>query len=591
MGRNSHRNRRATADTRAVALAEQARPADMASVQAEVQQLHEQLALAVQQADLARADLGDGDNDLSESFAELTLAAEDLGWRRLVAESVWEFSRAGITHIIGICRVMAVKNPLIKHAINIRSAYVWGQGVQVEARANSRGHKGQQDVNAVIQEFLDDPANRRSFTGHQARLEMEQTLGTDGQVFVALYTKPTTGRVQARTILVDQITEIISNPEDASDPWYYRRQWDEQVLDTSSGYVTTRPRHALHPAVGYRPKGRPPRMGDVPVMWDAPILDVKVGGLRGSHFGIPDAYAAVDWARAYKEFLEDWARLCRSLSRIAWKATTPGRASSRVAAAIAAPPTRDPLTREPREAGATAVVPPTVNVEAVNKTGATLDSESGRPLAAMVAAAMDVPVTMLLGDPGVTGARATAETLDTPTELAMTSRRELWGGALLAVCEYLIRESVRAPKGDLRGWLLTDDWGRERAVLAGDTDQTIDIVWPPLDEIDPLEMVQAIQAADDTGKMPPEVIARLLLQTLGVRHVDEIMEQLVDDTGRWIGPDLGGAGQAAVDAYRRGEDPAALLGGGAPAPPAAGGGQGPRPAVDDTETVDSTTGG
>jgi hypothetical protein len=594
VGRNSHRNRRAVADQRAVQLAEQADPARNEHLVDEVRGLEERLARAVAQADLATNELSNV--DLSESFADLTLAAEDLGWRRLVAESVWEFSRAGITHIVAISRVMTVKNPLIKRGLNIRSSYVWGQGVQIAARATGRGHAGEQDVNAVIQQFLDDPANRRSFTGHQARLELEQTLGTDGNVYVALYTKPTTGRVQARTILFDQITEVISNPEDASEPWYYRRQWNEEVLDVSSGYVTSRPRHALHPAVGYRPKTRPPRMGDVPVMWDAPVAHVKVNGLRGSHFGIPDAYAACDWARAYKEFLEDWSRLCRALSRIAWKATTPGRASSRVAAAIAAPPTRDPLTREPREAGGTAVVPPTVNLEPVNKTGATLDSESGRPLAAMVAAALDVPVTMLLGDPGVTGARATAETLDTPTELGMTSRRELWGDDLLVICEYLIRESVRAPKGDLKGTLITDDWGRERVVLAGDTDTTIDIVWPPLDEVDPLEMAQAIVAANDTATIPPEVVARLLLQTLGVRHVDEIMEQLTGDNGEFLWPDGGPshaakAGQAAVDALRRGADPALMLGGGQQPPGAPdGGGGGGRPAVDDTETVDSTSG-
>jgi hypothetical protein len=470
---------------------------------------------------------------------------------------------------------------------------VWGQGVEVSGRA--AGKSGEQDVNAVIQQFFNDPANRRTFTGHQARLAAEHCLGTDGNLPILLFTKPSTGRVQARTVPFEQVIEVIPNPDDASDPWYFRRQWSEMTLDTKSGTVIPTPKQALHPAIGYRPASRPPTMGSVPVMWDAPMVLVKVNAIStAAQFGIPDAYAAVDWARAYKLFLEDWARLCRALSRIAWKATTPGRASSKVAAAIAKAPTVDPLTREPREAGATAVVPPTVNLEAVNKTGATLDSESGRPLAAMVAAGLDVPVTMLLGDPGVTGARATAETLDRPTEMAMSSRRELWTDVLLEICEYLVRESVRAQKGALKGKLVVDEWGKERVELDGDTDATVDVTWPPIEEADPLTMVQAIVAADDTGKVPAKVILTLLLQALNVRHVDEIVDEMVDDDGNWIGPDpQAAAGQAAADALRNGQDPAPLLGGKPPAPPdpatsggtGGGGDAGPEPTADDETTV------
>jgi hypothetical protein len=51
---------------------------------------------------------------------------------------------------------------------------------------------------------------------------------------------------------------------------------------------------------------------------------------------------------------------------------------------------------------------------------------------------MDVPVTMLLGDPGTTGARATAETLGIPTEQAADLRRGVWTDARQAIFEYVI---------------------------------------------------------------------------------------------------------------------------------------------------------
>ena len=42
------------------------------------------------------------------------------------------------------------------------------------------------------------------------------------------------------------------------------------------------------------------------------------------------------------------------------------------------------------------------------------------------------------------------------------------------------------------------------------------------------------------------------------RDVDEILDQFTDDAGNFIDPNVS-AGDAAVDAYNRGDDPAAVL--------------------------------
>jgi hypothetical protein len=181
----------------------------------------------------------------------------------------------------------------------------------------------------------------------------------------------------------------------------------------------------------------------------------------------------------------------------------------------------------------------------------------------MVAAALDIPVTMLLGDPGLTGARATAETLDAPTERMAESRRAVWSDATRAILDYVIAESVRAPEGALRG-KITLDRDRETVTLRGKAEGTVDISWPAVDKVELSVLIDAITKADGTTYLPPLVVARLLLEALGVRDVDEILQELSDDAGNFRRPDGagGGAGQAAVDAFRRGEDPAAALGGG-----------------------------
>jgi hypothetical protein len=502
---------------------------------------------------------------LAESISDLERQLSDPGWTLLLAHAELEFSAPGLVQVRAICRVYALKNPLIKRGLALRAAYVWGQGVQIAARATGRRlEPGEQDVNAVVQDFLGDDSNQRAFTGASARERLERCLGTDGELFVALFTRPRSGTVQVRVVLADEISTIVTNPEDRSEPWYYRRVWQQVSYDTHGRQVVTA-MERLYPCVDYRPASRPRAFDGVPVAWDSPMLHIRVNDLEGWQRGVPDAYAAIDWARAYKEFLEDWARLMRSLSRYTWRVTAPGNKAAAIRTRLTTAPTTDAATGAPNSAGGTAIIPPDVALEAISKSGATIDAGSGRPLAMMVAAALDVPVTMLLSDPGQTGARATAETLDQPTELAMAQRRELWAAAYQRILRHVITEAVRAPQGTLRGSLRRDpDTGREYLALAGDTEPTIDVSWPDLDDVDPAVVVDAIVKASATGVIPPEHIARLLLIALGVRDVDEIVDELLDDDGVFQWPSaapLGGAGQAAADALANGEDPAMVDGG------------------------------
>ncbi|MFI7448088.1 hypothetical protein ACIBQX_11370 [Nonomuraea sp. NPDC049714] len=503
---------------------------------------------------------------LEESIADLERRMYEPGWQRLTSMAEQEFTREGLRQITAVNRIMALKNALIKRGLALRMAYVWGQGVEISAR--------DEDVNALVQAFLDDAGNRRCLTGAQAKIENEKALDTDGNLFWALFTNPRTGRVQARSIPWDEIADVITNPEDCSEVWYYKRVWFESSTDPITGGLTSRHRTVYYPALGYRPKGAKPlrvrdQVGDVAeVMWDAPVHHMKTGGDKGWKFGLGVTYTAIDWAQAYKSFLEDWATLVKALSRFAWKLTSKGSKQAAAKARMATAPTTDRYSGEPQRAGATAFTTPDMALEAIPKSGATIDSESGRPLAAMVAAALDVPVTMLLGDPGTTGARATAETLDSPTERTMELRREAWTETFQAILGYVIASAVKAPQGKLKGTVRLED-GVETVELAADADDTLDIAWPDIDDLDPGAVIEAIVKADATGYVPPLVVVRLLLEALGVRDVESILDGLTDEDGNFKPPEgaAGQAGQAAVDAFRRGDDPAALLAGRKPDKP------------------------
>lgn len=482
----------------------------------------------------------DNEELLQESFADLAAQMNDPGWIRMSAQFEQEFTAEGLRSIRAICRLFAIKNSLVKRGLNLRAAYVWSQGVEIAARANGKKRR-EQDVQAVVSGFLTDPGNERAFTGGAARERLERCLGTDGEFFPTMFTRPTTGEVQIRVVGADEIAEIVCNPQDRSEPWYYRRVWVQSTL-TEDGRTVDKQMEQFHPALDYRPKAQPKQFGRIPVVWDAPMMHVKVNDLEGWQRGVPDAYAAIDWARAYKEFLEDWARLVKSLSRFAWRMTAKGSTRQQARTKLAAPPPRD-ATARPNDVGAVAMTPPDQVFEAIPKSGATVDSESGKPLAAMIAAALDVPLTMLLADPGQTGARAVAETLDQPTELAMGQRRGLWAGVYKRILQFAIAEAVRAPDGLLKGAVFVDGYGRETVKLNGSTVADVDIDWPDMDS-DPDKVISSIVQASSTGTIPPEIVARLILTALGVKNVEGLIDAMTSDDGEFLwpdGPPLGGS--------------------------------------------------
>lgn len=498
---------------------------------------------------------------LTEAMVDLEMALDDTGWRKLSHGMRDEFSPDGRRRIREMCRLMVVSNPLMKRATNVRIGYIWGQGVQVAARA---GEDSEQNVDEVVQMFWDD--NTASLTGSQAEEELERALCSDGEIFLALFTNPLVGRVQVRSTPTDEITDIICNPEDRDEPWFYMREYVTQVLE--QGYATgnTRTRNqtkkVAHPALGYRPNQRIKTLNGAEVRWDAPMLHVPVNRLDGWKYGIPDVYASIAWARMYRDFLVDWALVVKSLSKFAWKASggTKSRAQT-AAAAITANAERRTSTNgvpAPPPVGQAAVTGPGNDLAPIPKTGATIDSESGKPLAAMAAAGVGLPVTILLADPGTTGARAVAETLDLPTILEMTMRRVLWQTAIERIIEHAIDAAVEAPRGTLRGTVTIDAWGRRLITLAGDTERTVEFDWPPLIDVDPVELIKAIVEADGTRKLPPLTTLRLLLKALGVKDPEEVIDEVTDDEGNFVDPDVT-AGTVAVEAYRRGEDPAQIV--------------------------------
>ncbi len=473
--------------------------------------------------------------ELRERMAEIEFALEDLGWVRMGWETQGQLSRSGLRKLTVICRQLYLKHPLINHAVNVQRNYVWGQGVSVVAK--------DLEINAVVQAWWDLKENKRELTGHRARMLKEAELQVAGNIFLALFTDPVRGPVRVGSISVEEIEDIISNPDNRREPWYYHRRWQQptafdpeigvsMVSDTAEGY---------YPDWLYQPAERPEKLNGIPVHWESPIYHMKVGGLDNMRFGVPEIFPAIDWARAVQKDLENYATVKTALARWSTVLTVKGSPATVAAAkaAIATTINADSSSGEhnpPPVAGSMFMQREgAAKIEGFKSAGLQANPDEGRRLGLMVSAGTGIPETMLWGD-ATLGNYATAKSLDRPTELQMTARQQDWADTFTDVIGYALDAAALARKGPmLKGKLKPDVYSgalkveitsvKGGAVL----DRQVDVGFPAVLEHDPLAEAQAIAALyamggyPDAGVLDKATVARLALIALRVPNVDEVL--------------------------------------------------------------------
>lgn len=470
---------------------------------------------------------------LSERMADLELALEDTNWMRLMMEGQQEFSRDGLRKISELARMMYIKNPIIKRGVMVKALYIWAQGINVRYKDPT--------LNAVLQAFWDDSKNREELTGHQAQMMKQVDLEVDSNIFFVFFVRPTDGRVRVRTLPMDEISEIISDPEDSKSPWYYVRQWTEQGIATN-GRRYTKTRKACYPDWNYKPINKPAKISGMEVLWNTPVYHVKIGGMSNWKFGVSRIYAAIDWARAYKEFLEDVASLMRAYSRFAWKRVTKGGkkaiAAERAKMATTLANSGNGTETNPAPVtGAMAIMGEGSDLQPMQLRGAAISAEDGRRFLLMAAAGLDLPETYF-GDVSV-GTFATAKTMDRPTELGMKEGQTFWTDVLKQIFNFILLQAMKATESKISGMgsieSVSDDGNTEEKIVWNQGVNTmLDIDFPPILEKDIQTAVQAVITAltlngQELRLLDDRIATRLILNAIGEDDVDEIMAELFPD--------------------------------------------------------------
>ena len=437
---------------------------------------------------------------LQERIAELELALDDVGYER-IGDSNFDkqFTKASIDKIAAMARVYWLKNPLIKRAVATQANYVFGQGVDVVA--------ADEDVQTVVDAFMEDSKNRAELTGEQAMLTKETELQVTSNLFFTFFTDPLNGATRVRTIPLSEITRIIYNPDDSKEPWYYYRQWQQPKEPGSQKYEM---HQAMYPDINYMPKGGLPKhFNGIEVMALNPVYHVKTNCLSDMEYGVSEIYAAIDWAKAYKDFLEDWYTIVKSLSKFAWKATSKsgatGMAQAKQVLEGAINGGSNPMNSDlPGQAAQVWMSSDNFDLAPMPKSGATVAVDDGRRALLMVCAAMGI-YEHYFGDPS-TGNLATAKAMEQPMLLMFQERQELWTDVFNTILGYVINQSALKPGGKLRGVMSFNDYG-ESYVDMGDTDRSVDVKFPPILQEDVNERIDAIvKSVTLSGQTPANTI-------------------------------------------------------------------------------------
>lgn len=468
---------------------------------------------------------------LQERIAELELALDDVGYERICDSNFdKQFTKASIDKIAAMARVYWLKNPLIKRAVATQANYVFGQGVDVVA--------ADEDVQTVVDAFMEDSKNRAELTGEQAMLTKETELQVTSNLFFTFFTDPLNGATRVRTIPLSEIVRIIYNPDDSKEPWYYYRQWQQPKEPGSQKYEM---HQAMYPDINYMPKGGLPKhFNGIEVMALNPVYHVKTNCLSDMEYGVSEIYAAIDWAKAYKDFLEDWYTIVKSLSKFAWKATSKsgatGMAQAKQVLEGAINGGSNPMNSDlPGQAAQVWMSSDNFDLAPMPKSGATVAVDDGRRALLMVCAATGI-YEHYFGDPS-TGNLATAKAMEQPMLLMFQERQELWTDVFNTILGYVINQSALKPGGKLRGVMSFNDYG-ESYVDMGDTDRSVDVKFPPILQEDVNERIDAIvKSVTLSGQTPANTIdlktaTTQMLTALG-EDTDIVDKLFPDDPKSW----------------------------------------------------------
>lgn len=359
--------------------------------------------------------LGDAHDvpQLREAFDSMVgalISLDDQGWEPLFGLSHSNdrgFSLDNIKKVSRFAEEQSKSNTLMGRGLRLRNNHVFGRGYTFDLPTAPSGK-----VPPSLRKIVDDPDNQEVLFSPTAMKKNNRVLFNTGTLIV-LWNKRT--RKFSR-LGVQDIFQRIAFDDDADRTKYYGRSYTIQN-DLTSGEPKTVEEWIPLWSYADSNKALPASivMGGkrIPVNRDLIAIDLRVNSDIDEAWGVPDCLAALPWAWAYNEYLKDGSKLLKAIAAIALQVKAK---TAKAAAAAGAKLSNGRVAQQ-------VITGPDTTIESIPRTNV-VDLYTGRPIAANVAAALDVSVTAITTDTGKGGSYGSEQTLTLPEQLSALGRQE-----------------------------------------------------------------------------------------------------------------------------------------------------------------------
>ena len=205
-----------------------------------------------------------------------------------------------------------LEDPLVLRAVDMQPTYVFGRGLPRPESTNPM-------VQEAIDKFWDDEDNKLALTTFKAQYARAVELQLQANLYFVIFETPE--GIKVGTLPHEEITDIVTDPENRLRPIWYKREFQEQTYDFKAG--------------AYKPKGEPTVIWYQDWKHDPPrgfrpgngegkvakgkIFHVKTGSTGEMKFGVPQIQRILDWAKAHNEWMRARVAIAKAAATFAWE--------------------------------------------------------------------------------------------------------------------------------------------------------------------------------------------------------------------------------------------------------------------------------
>lgn len=430
--------------------------------------------------------------------------------------------------LLELARLYYLKDPLIHQATSLITNYTVADGYRFSCNNESWMQE--------LQDFWNDEDNQLELTSQQAQEQKSIDLIIDGEIFFVLFREPD-GRVKVRTIMPEEITEVITHPEDYRRNLYYQRKYTPQTFNFKSGLYDNAI-GMVKEETSYYADWRNYEVGNwgfedgMGSVQPGVVYQITTNRVGRQKRGNTETYPALDWVKAHREMLQNWVTIVKAYATLAWKAKAKGgddRDLTRIREKLqnflpAYNPTSGQLS-QPGGVGGVAIENDNLTMTPLKTAGMATDPADSRQIRLMAGAGLGI-MEHYFGDAGNANL-ATAQAMELPMLKKFSARQRYWEDVHLYLMTYVIISGIEAGRIDGTVDRNVDTAGRVTSKrLVVDKDEGIVVQAPPILQKNIAEIGQGIVPLVTNELIPWEEAARYSLKAMDVPNVEEALELL-----------------------------------------------------------------